>query len=136
MTDAKTENKVKWNTGDEVDKEHGERLDRFHSTFFTRLAWPPDARLGRGKDASPIPKEWAKNIKTILFTDTQIQDKVKELATILSKKYAGKKILAVGLLNGAFVFVADLLRYLTIPYEVRAPSCIVLSLPPCAHARS
>ena len=86
----------------------------------------PDARLGRGKDASPIPKEWAANIQNILFTEQQIQDKVKELATQISKKYAGKKILAVGLLNGAFVFVADLLRNLTVPYQVRF-GCYVCS---------
>jgi len=70
------------------------------------------------QDGTPIPAEWAKNIGKVMFTEKQIKEKVVELAATISKKYAGKKILAVGLLSGAFVFVADLLRNLTVPYEV------------------
>jgi len=69
-------------------------------------------------DPRGICSEWAKNIKHILFSEEQIQEKVRELASTISKHYAGKKILCVGLLTGAFVFVSDLLRHLTVPYEV------------------
>ncbi len=68
--------------------------------------------------SSVIADEWAKNIKVVLFTEEQIRRKVKELASRISKDYAGKKILVVGLLTGCFVFLADLLRNVTLPYEV------------------
>jgi len=70
-----------------------------------------------------VPDAWGKNIGHILFTEEQIQQKVQELASTISTHYnnrpAGSKpILCVGLLTGAFIFVADLLRRLTVPYEV------------------
>jgi len=62
--------------------------------------------------------EWSKNIKVVLFGEDQIQRKVRELAAEISRDYAGRKILCVGLLTGCFVFLADLLRHVLVPYEV------------------
>jgi hypoxanthine phosphoribosyltransferase len=50
-----------------------------------------------------------------LFTTRQIQAKVKELAQIISKDYAGKEILAVGILKGSFMFFSDLVRAIEVP---------------------
>jgi len=60
--------------------------------------------------------QWGVNMKEVLFTEDVIQAKVKEMAALISRDYAGKKILAVGLLKGAFIFLADLLRHMTVPY--------------------
>lgn len=62
--------------------------------------------------------EWQKNITKVLFTEEQIDKRVRELANEINTKYNGKKLLCVGLLNGAFVFVANLLKHLNIQYEV------------------
>lgn len=62
--------------------------------------------------------EWKNNITKILITEQEIEARNKELATEISSKYKGEKLLCVGLLNGAFVFTANLLKHLTIPYEV------------------
>ena len=48
-------------------------------------------------------------MKTVLFSEEQIKKRVAEMAQEISKHYAGKQVLAVGLLNGAFMFVADVL---------------------------
>lgn len=53
-----------------------------------------------------------------LLTTKQIQAKVKELADRISKDYAGKNILAVGILKGAFMFFSDLVRTIKIPLTV------------------
>ena len=53
-----------------------------------------------------------------LFSPEQIQLKVSELADRISCDYAGKEILAIGILKGAFIFFADLVRLLTIPVKV------------------
>jgi hypoxanthine phosphoribosyltransferase len=50
-----------------------------------------------------------------LFTTQQIQAKVKELAQIISKDYAGKEILAVGILKGSFMFFSDIVREIEVP---------------------
>ena len=57
------------------------------------------------------------DIKEILLTEEQIQSKVKELAQILSKEYAGKDPVFVGVLKGVVVFFADMVRNLDIPCE-------------------
>ena len=57
------------------------------------------------------------DIKEILLTEEQIQSKVKELAKILSEKYAGKDPVFVGVLKGVVVFFADMVRNIDIPCE-------------------
>jgi len=52
------------------------------------------------------------DMKEVLISEEQIQAKVKELAEQLSRDYRGKNPVLVGVLNGAFVFLADLTRRL------------------------
>jgi len=54
----------------------------------------------------------------ILFTEEQIQAKVKELAAQLSKEYAGKDPVFVGVLKGVVIFFADMVRNIDIPCEI------------------
>ncbi|MGD0153734.1 MAG: hypoxanthine phosphoribosyltransferase [Thermacetogeniaceae bacterium] len=51
----------------------------------------------------------------VLITEAAIQVKIGELATKINLDYAGKELLVVGILRGAFIFLADLVRHLTIP---------------------
>ncbi len=57
-------------------------------------------------------------IKRILFTEQEIRKKVAETGRELSERYAGKPLLLVSILNGAFIFLADLCRAVTIPCEI------------------
>ena len=47
-----------------------------------------------------------------------INTKVKELAAQISKDYEGKRPLVLAVLNGSFLFAADLFRYLSIEAEI------------------
>jgi len=58
------------------------------------------------------------DIKEILFTEEQIQAKVKELADKITHDYRDKTPVLVGVLNGAFVFLADLMRHLDLTCTV------------------
>jgi hypoxanthine phosphoribosyltransferase len=53
-----------------------------------------------------------------LFTTRQIQAKVRELAQIISKDYAGKEVLAVGILKGSFMFFSDIVREIEVPLTI------------------
>lgn len=56
------------------------------------------------------------NIKVFkLIEEEDIKNKVKELASKISKDYYNKDLILIGILKGAFVFLADLMRNLTIP---------------------
>ncbi|MGZ5246094.1 MAG: phosphoribosyltransferase, partial [Flavitalea sp.] len=52
------------------------------------------------------------------ISSEDIQNRVSELAAILDKEYAGKRPLFIAILNGSFVFAADLFRRLTIEAEI------------------
>lgn len=55
------------------------------------------------------------DIQEVLFTREQIRDRVRELATQISRDYAGHSLHIVTVLRGAAIFAADLVRELTIP---------------------
>ena len=58
------------------------------------------------------------DIERIFFTEDEIKEKVQELGAQISKDFEGKNPLFVGVLKGCFVFMADLMRYVTIPCSV------------------
>ena len=65
-----------------------------------------------------IPPECKQVIDRVLFTPDQIQKRVAELGAQISKDYAGKPVLLIGVLKGVIFFMADLLRAINIPVEV------------------
>ena len=55
----------------------------------------------------------------ILISEADIQRRVQELADQISRDYAGEgELILVGILKGAFIFLADLSRRLTIPRSI------------------
>lgn len=58
------------------------------------------------------------DLKEIWFDEDQLQDAVKDLGRVISKDYTGKNLLLVGILKGCFVFMADLVRVITIACAV------------------
>ncbi len=53
----------------------------------------------------------------ILVTEEDVKTRVAELGKEIGSDYAGRRPLLVGVLKGAFVFMADLSRHITIPLE-------------------
>ena len=60
------------------------------------------------------------DILKVLISEEELQEKVRELGAQISRDYAGspKKLLVLGVLKGSFVFMADLVRRITVPCEV------------------
>jgi hypoxanthine phosphoribosyltransferase len=56
--------------------------------------------------------------KEVLYPKDVIDKKVRELAGQISSDYEGKELIVIGILKGAFIFMADLIRCLTIPCRV------------------
>ena len=59
------------------------------------------------------------DIKDIVFSEEALQKRIKELGAELTKDYAGKKLLLIGVLKGCFVFLADLARHIDLECEIR-----------------
>jgi len=58
------------------------------------------------------------DIAKVLITAEELQTRVTELGAQISIDYTGKEPLLVGVLRGVFVFMADLVRAITIPIGV------------------
>jgi len=59
-----------------------------------------------------------KDIQEVLYSEEEIQRKVKELAEIVSREYEGRNPLVICVLKGAFIFMADLTKNITIQMEL------------------
>ncbi|MCL6638405.1 MAG: hypoxanthine phosphoribosyltransferase [Firmicutes bacterium] len=53
--------------------------------------------------------------KTILLTEEAIRARVREMGGEISRDYRNAEILCVGILKGAMIFLADLVRHITVP---------------------
>lgn len=58
------------------------------------------------------------NIEKVLISEEEIQQKVGELAAILSEEYAGKNPVFVGVLKGVVMFFGDLVKRVTVPCQI------------------
>ena len=58
------------------------------------------------------------DIDHVLFSEEQLAQRVAEIAAQIDKDYAGKEPLLVSVLRGSFVFMADLVRQITVPCTV------------------
>lgn len=57
-------------------------------------------------------------IERVLLSEEQIQQKVNELAATLSKEYAGKDPVFVGVLKGVVMFFGDVVKRITVPCQI------------------
>jgi hypoxanthine phosphoribosyltransferase len=58
------------------------------------------------------------NVDRVLIPAEEIDAKLAEMGRAISADYAGKDLLLVGVLKGAFMVMADLARHLDIPVEI------------------
>jgi hypoxanthine phosphoribosyltransferase len=59
------------------------------------------------------------DLREILFSEAQIETRIKELGAEITKDYAGKQLMLIGVLKGCFVFLADIARHIELDCEIR-----------------
>lgn len=65
-----------------------------------------------------LTENYKSRISRILITEEEIKTKIKNVAEDINKSYDGKPVLLVSILKGAFVFMADICRHVSIPCEI------------------
>ncbi|HHT44643.1 MAG TPA: hypoxanthine phosphoribosyltransferase [Fastidiosipila sp.] len=60
----------------------------------------------------------AKRVARVLIEADEVQAFVKRIAEEINRDYAGKKVMLICVLKGAFIFLGDLIRYLDVDCEV------------------
>lgn len=58
------------------------------------------------------------DIQSVLISEEALAAKVAEMGQAISRDFAGKKLIVIGVLKGSVVFMADLIRQITIPVEM------------------
>lgn len=62
--------------------------------------------------------DFEKRIKRVIISEEEIAAKIKEVGKEIDKIYDGRPILLVSVLKGAFVFMADICRAVSVPCEI------------------
>jgi hypoxanthine phosphoribosyltransferase len=78
-----------------------------------RLVSTPPARVDRR-----VPVGWRREVEFVLITERQIARRVREMACQIERDYTGRETVIVSLLNGTVMFLADLIRHLSLPLRL------------------
>ena len=63
-------------------------------------------------------EDMRQDVQEILFSEEQLKAKVAQLGRQISRDYEGKDLLLIGVLKGSVVFMADLMRQITVPAAI------------------
>ncbi len=72
----------------------------------------------RSPKAAPVPLGWRKEVESVLITEAQLARRVAVLAREIERDYRGREMVIVSLLNGTVLFLADLIRHLSLPLRL------------------
>jgi hypoxanthine phosphoribosyltransferase len=68
--------------------------------------------------AARVPTPWSKEVERVLISEEQIERRLREMAREIQRDFAGRELVMVSLLNGTVMFLADLIRHLTVPLRL------------------
>lgn len=66
----------------------------------------------------PVPARWRREVERVLISDRQIARRIRELSVEIERDFEGHEMVVVSLLNGTVMFLADLIRYLSLPLRL------------------
>jgi len=65
-----------------------------------------------------VPARWRDEIARILIDEREIRRRIRELSCEIERDFAGRDLVVVSLLNGTVLFLADLIRHLSLPMRL------------------
>jgi len=68
--------------------------------------------------AAPVPRRWRREVELILIPEERIARRVEEMAREVQRDFLGRETVVVALLNGTVMFLADLIRHLSLPLRL------------------
>ena len=68
--------------------------------------------------AAPVPRRWCRDVELILITQRRIARRVRQMAVEIERDHKGRETVVVALLNGTVMFLADLIRHLSLPVRL------------------
>jgi hypoxanthine phosphoribosyltransferase len=65
-----------------------------------------------------VPPRWKGDVERILITESQLAQRIGEMSAMIQKDFQGREMVVVSLLNGTVMFLADLIRSLSLPLRL------------------
>jgi len=70
------------------------------------------------KSDNRVPRGWRREVERILITERQIAHRICSMARDIEHDFRGREMVVVSLLNGTVMFLADLIRHLSMPLRL------------------
>ena len=67
---------------------------------------------------SLVPPRWRKEVARVLISEEQLAKRIAKLSREIQRDYTGKELVIVSLLNGTVMFLADLIRNISLPLRL------------------
>jgi hypoxanthine phosphoribosyltransferase len=71
-----------------------------------------------GQSAARVPPRWRAEVERVLITEDQIARRIREVSQEIERDFTGRDLAIVSLLNGTVMFLADLIRHLSLPLRL------------------
>ncbi len=95
------------------------KLREMYPDIKIRLITKKDfARLLSKYGYGPMGEAKVEGVGRVLYSQTQIQRRVRTLARRISRDYAGQRIVMIGVLKGVMCFLSDLMQHVSLPVKV------------------
>ena len=74
--------------------------------------------LVTGRAAAPVPAQWRSDVERIIITQARLARRIREFSRQIEHDHRGRELVVVSLLNGTVLFLADLIRHLSLPLRL------------------
>ncbi len=71
-----------------------------------------------GQNHARVPARWRPDVQRVLITEAAIATRVRALSREIQKDFANRELVIVSLLNGTVMFLADLIRHVSLPLRL------------------
>ena len=78
----------------------------------------PKTRNSKTETRQPVPKPWRAEVERILITEEQLAKRIRTLSAEIEGDFRGREMVVISLLSGTIMFLADLIRHLSLPMRL------------------
>ena len=78
----------------------------------------PSTEAWKSSRSGVVPAPWRREVERILITEVQLARRIRDLSAEIEHDFKGREMVVVSLLSGTVMFLADLIRHLSLPLRL------------------
>jgi hypoxanthine phosphoribosyltransferase len=78
----------------------------------------PTVVINPARAPAPVPARWRQEVERLLITERHLARRVRALSRQIERDFAGREMVVISLLSGTVMFLADLIRHLSLPLRL------------------